>query len=75
MTGWESVNNFSFLTTHFLEKTHTVRSSHRWCSIKNMFLKISQNPREYNSVEVPFRLYQKDIQHRSFPGNITKFLR
>ena len=62
----------------------TVRSSHRRCSIKKMFLKISQYPQEAPVLESLFKkvaalqacnFIKKRPQHRCFPVNIAKFLR
>ena len=62
----------------------TVRSSHRRCSIKKMFLKISLYPQETSLRESLFKrvaglkaciFIKKKLQHRWFPVNISKFLR
>ena len=62
----------------------TVRSSHRRCSIKKLFLKISQYPQETPVLESLFKkvaglqacnFIKKRSQHRCFPMNIAKLLR
>ena len=59
----------------------TYRSSHRWCSIKKVFLKISQKFQENICVEVSFliklppTLSKKRLQLMCFPVNFTKSLR
>ena len=56
------------------------RSSHQSCSIKKVFLKISQNLQENTCAWVscrqrPTTLLKKRLWHRCFPVNFTKFLR
>ena len=62
----------------------TVRSSHRRCSIKKLFLKISQYPQKTPVLESLFRnvaglqayhFIKKRPQRRCFPVNITKHLK
>ena len=50
----------------------TVRSSHRRCSIKKLFLKISQYPQETPVLESDFKKVAG--LKESFPVNIAKFL-
>ena len=47
------------------------------CSLKKMFLKISQNSQEDTCVRVTFlmTLSKKRLGHRCFPVNFAKFLR
>ena len=49
------------------------RSSHRRCSVKKTFLKISQYSQE--NICVGCKFIEKRLQHRRFPVNIVKFLR
>ena len=63
------------------------RSSHRRCSVKKVFLKISQNSQENTCARVSFliklqasglrpaTLLKKRLRHRCFPVNFVKFLR
>ena len=50
------------------------RSSHRRCSVKKVFLKISQNSQENTCDRVSF-LIKLQVCHRCFPVNFVKFLR
>ena len=53
------------------------RSSHRRCSIKKVFLKISQNSHENTCARRRPQAYifiKKRLQHRCFPLNFAKFL-
>ena len=50
------------------------RTSYRRCSIKKVFLKISQNLQE-NSCACAATLFKKRLWHRGFPVNFAKFLR
>ena len=50
------------------------RSSHQSCSIKKMFLEVSQNSQENICARVSF-LIKKRLWHRCFPTNFAKFLR
>ena len=50
------------------------RSSHRRCSIKKVFFKISQNSQENICAKVSFIL-KKRLWHRCFPVNFAKVLR
>ena len=47
-----------------------IRSSHRRCSVKKMFLEISQNSQENICVRDSFLI--KSLWHRCFPVNFTK---
>ena len=56
----------------------------RWCSVKKVFLEISQNLQENTCVRVffnkvaglrPATLLKKSLWHRCFPVNFAKFLR
>ena len=55
----------------------------RRCSVKNVFLKISQNPQESTCPTVPFsgfrpqasNFIKKRLSHRCFPKNFANFLR
>ena len=49
------------------------RSSHRRCSVKKVFLEISQNLQENTYARVSFS--KKRLWHRCFPVNFPKFLR
>ena len=51
------------------------RSSHRKCSIKKLFLEISQNSPEKICARVFFSKLQASDWHRCFPVNFAKFLR
>ena len=53
------------------------RSNHQRCSVKKVFLKISQNSWENACTRVSFliKLQAKRIWHRCFPLNFVKFLR
>ena len=58
------------------------RSSHRRCSVKKMFLKVSQISPENTCVGVCFQYglqtcnsIKKRLQHRCFPVKFAKFLR
>ena len=50
------------------------RSSHRRCSIKKVFFKISQNSQENICAKVSFILKRR-LWHRCFPVNFAKVLR
>ena len=59
------------------------RSSHRWCSVKKLFLEISQNSQESPCVKVSFlikllarsaTLLKRRLWHRCFSVNFGKFL-
>ena len=53
-------------------------SSHRRCSVKNLFFKISQYSQENACVGLSSLIksfMKKRLQHRCFPVNIAKFLR
>ena len=60
----------------------TLRSRHRSCSIKKLFIKISQYPQETAVLDSDFKKatdlkacnFIKITQHRCFPVNIAKFL-
>ena len=59
----------------------TVRSSHRRCCVRKLFLKILQYPQETSVLESIFKnvtdlcnFIKKRHQHRCFPENIAKFL-
>ena len=55
----------------------------RWCSIKKVFLEISQNSQENTCARVPFNkvaglaynFIKKRLWRRCFPVNFAKFLR
>ena len=61
------------------------RSNHHRCSIKKVFLEISQNSQEYTCARVSFfnkvaglrpgNLFKKRLWHRCFPVNFVKLLR
>ena len=57
------------------------RSIHRRCSVKNVFLKVSQISQEYTCVGVSFnkvegqQLFLKSLQHNYFPVKFAKFSR
>ena len=52
------------------------RSSHGRCSMKKIFLKISQNSQENTCARVrPATLLKKRLWHRCFPVNFAKVLR
>ena len=62
----------------------TYRSSHQRCSVKKVFLEISQNSQENTCARVSFliklqdwsaRLLKKRLWQRCFPVNFAKFLR
>ena len=66
-----------------LYRGRTVRSSHRRCCIRKLFLKILQYPQETPVLESIFKkvadlqtcnFIKKRPQHRCFPVNIAKFL-
>ena len=61
-----------------------LRSGHRTCSVKKLFLKISKHSQENACVRVSFNkvsglrpatLLKNGFQHSCFPVNIAKFLR
>ena len=61
-----------------------IRSCHRRCSIKKVFLKISQNSQEKTCSKVSFLVkfqasacnyIKKKLPHRCFPANFAKLLR
>ena len=55
-----------------------IRSSHRMCSVKKVFLEILQNSQENTYARVSFltpTLFQKRLWHRCFLVNFSKFLR
>ena len=61
-----------------------LRSSHRSCSIKKLFLKVSKHSQENECFRVSFNevsglrpttLLKNGFQHRCFPVNMAKFLR
>ena len=57
----------------------------RWCSVRKLFLEISQNSQESTCVGVSFlmksyrpeacKFIKKELQRRCFPLNFAKFLR
>ena len=58
------------------------RSSHWRCSVKKMFLEISQNSQENTCARISLliklqasTLFKKSLWHRCFPVNFSKFLR
>ena len=54
---------------------HKERSSYRWCSLKKVFLKISQILQENTCVEVKFLINfitKKRLQHSCFPVKVFK---
>ena len=55
----------------YAKTVNRYRSSHRRCSIKKVFLKISQNSQESTCSRVSFL----SLWHRCFPVNAAKFLR
>ena len=66
-----------------LYRGRTIRSSHRRCYIRGLFLKILQYSQEKPVLESflkklqtfrPANLFKKRLQHICFPVNITKFL-
>ena len=72
------------MTLSAKEKEFTsLRSSHRRCSIKKMFLKILQNSQKTTRVGVSFikklpqvcNFLKKRLPHRCFPVNFVKLLR
>ena len=66
-----------------LYRGRAVKSSHRRCCIRKLFLKILQNPQETPVLESIFKkvedlqtcnFIKESPQHRFFPVNITEFL-
>ena len=54
---------------HFLEAVV------RRCSIKNVFVEISQNSQENTCARLSFLIKKNRLWHRCFPVNFAKFLR
>ena len=80
----EAQNQRTDTLANFTVLSRTVRSSHRRCSIKKLFLKILQNPQKTHVLESLFKrvaalkacnFIKTRLLHRCFPMNIAKFLR
>ena len=74
--------SFTRILTWYLIQSNLFRSSHQTCSIKKVFLKVSQNPQQNTSARVCFNkvvglrpaiLIKKRLWHRCFPVNFVKF--
>ena len=68
------VNRFTLNSMKTFYETLTSRNSHQRCSIKRLFLKISQYSQQNTYVRV-CNFIKKRLQHRCFPVSDPKFLR
>ena len=77
----EWCENFSIFQQK--SKVYQSGSNHRWCSVKKVFLEISQNLQkntcDFKETEAsclrPATLFKKGLWHRCFPVNFVKFLK